>query len=91
MTLIEQQIIDLIKNNQHISDELKQKYILALFLMKDDEQKEYLQIVKAFNYRCNASERGMYTLNEDEKQEIMRSLEDVKKDILKKIHSSNQN
>ena len=90
MTDIEQQIIDLIENNHHLSEDLKKRYILALFLMDSDEQHEYMRLVQAFTYRCNAVERGIYIVRDDEKAKIMRTLEDVKKDILAKIHSNNQ-
>jgi len=89
MTDIEKQIIDLIDANQHLSEDLKKRYILALFLMSNDEQKEYLRLMQAFSYRCNAVERGIYIVREDEKKKIMRTLEEVKKDILDKIHSNN--
>lgn len=90
MTDIEKQIIDLIENNHHLSEDLKKRYILALFLMDSSEQAEYLRLAQAFTYRCNAVERGIYIVRDDEKTKIMRTLEDVKKDILDKIHSNNQ-
>lgn len=88
MTESEHQIVSLLESNPYISNELKKRYLFALFLMNDDEQKEYLEIIKAFDYRCKAVERGMYILSEDEKQGVLRSLEDVKEDILRKIHSN---
>ncbi|MBN2087007.1 hypothetical protein JW758_01535 [Candidatus Peregrinibacteria bacterium] len=90
MTDIEKQIIDLIENNHHLSEDLKKRYILALFLMETGEQVEYLRLFQAFTYRCNAVERGIYIVRDDEKAKVMRTFEDVKKDILDKIHSNNQ-
>ena len=90
MTETEKQIVDLIENNHHLSDDLKKRYLLALFLMDSGEQEEYLRLVQAFSYRCNAVERGVYIVRDDEKEKVMRTLEDVKKDILSKIHSNNQ-
>ncbi|MBU0577924.1 hypothetical protein KJ742_07395 [Patescibacteria group bacterium] len=90
MTEIEKQIVNLIENNHHLSDDLKKRYLLALFLMDSSEQEEYLRLVQAFSYRCNAVERGVYIVRDDEKEKVMRTLEDVKKDILSKIHSNNQ-
>ena len=87
MTDIEQQILDLIKGNPHLSEELKGRYILALFLMTTKEQEEYLRLIQAFTYRCNSAERGIYVLRADEAQKVMRTLEDVKQDILGKIQS----
>lgn len=87
MTDLEQQIIDLIEGNKFLSDELKKKYILALFLMDRKEQAEYLQLVKAFDYRCGAIDRGMFILKPDEKQKLMRTLDEVKEDLLRKLHS----
>ena len=89
MTDIEQQILNLIENNHHLSDDLKKRYILALFLMDSKEQEEYLKLIQAFTYRCNAVERGIFVVREDEKEKVMRTLDDVKKDILDKIHSNN--
>lgn len=90
MTDLEQQILDMIQGNQHLSGELKQRYILSLFLMTTEEQKEYLRLMQAFNYRCNAVERGVFILRPDEKPRVMKTLKEVKEDILKKIHSDNQ-
>ena len=89
MNDLEQKIIELIKGNQNLSEDLKQRYILALFLMGTEEQAQYLHLIEAFNYRCNVVERGIFVLREDEKARVMRTLEEVKEDILKKIHSNN--
>lgn len=88
MNELETKIIKLIKDNSHLSEELKARYILALFLMETKEQQEYLKLIEAFCYRCNAIERGVYIVKADEKEAIMKTLEDVKQDILKKINSN---
>ena len=90
MTDLEQKIIDLIEGNSHLSTDLKKRYILALFLMETKEQEEYLKLIQAFTYRCNAVERGIYIVKADEKEKVMKSLDEVKEDILKKINSNNQ-
>ena len=90
MTDIETQIIDLIEGNRHLSTDLKKRYILALFLMETAEQEEYLKLIQAFTYRCNAVERGIYIVKSDEKDQVMKTLSDVKEDILKKIESNNE-
>ena len=90
MTDIEQQIIDLIEGNNHLSEDLKKRYILALFLMEYKEQEEYMNLIQAFTYRCNAVERGIYIVKDDEKKEIMKTLNDVKEDILNKIKSKDE-
>jgi len=87
MTDLEVQIIALIEGNKFLSDELKKKYILALFLMDRKEQQGYLEVVKAFDYRCGAIDRGMFVLKTDEKQKLMRTLDEVKEDLLRKLHS----
>ena len=89
MTDIEKQIIELIEGNPHLSTDLKKRYILALFLMEYKEQEEYLKLIQAFTYRCNAVERGIYIVKADEKEKIMKTLNDVKEDILNKIKSNN--
>lgn len=90
MTDIEKKIIDLIENNQHLSTDLKKRYILALFLMGTEEQEEYLKLIEAFTYRCNAVERGIYIVKADEKEKVMKTLNEVKEDILNKIKSNNE-
>jgi len=90
MTDNEKRIIELIENNQHLSTDLKQRYILALFLMGTHEQEDYLKLIEAFTYRCNAVERGIYVVKADEKEKVMKTLDDVKEDILKKIKSNNE-
>lgn len=89
MSDLETQIINLIEGNSHLSEELKKRYILALFLMESKEQQDYLKLIEAFTYRCNAVERGIYIVKADEKETLMKTLEDVKNDILKKINLSN--
>lgn len=89
MTDIEQQIIELVEGNSHLSTDLKKRYILALFLMDTKEQEEYLKLIQAFTYRCNAVERGIYIVKADEKEKVMKTLKDVKEDILNKIKSNN--
>lgn len=89
MTDIEKQIIELIEGNHHLSMDLKKRYILALFLMEYKEQEEYLKLIQAFTYRCNAVERGIYIVKAEEKEQVMKTLNDVKEDILKKIKSNN--
>lgn len=90
MTDIEKTIIDLIEGNKHLSTDLKKRYILALFLMETAEQEEYLKLIQAFTYRCNAVERGIYIVKADEKETVMKTLSDVKADILKKIKSNRE-
>jgi len=89
MTDAEKIIIDLIETNSHLSDELKKKYILALFLMDSKDQEEFLKLFQAFNYRCNSAERGIFIVKPDEKEKVMRSLDEVKKDIISKIQTNN--
>jgi len=88
MTNLEQRIIDLIQGNSHLSQDLKQRYILALFLMEGKEQQEYLKLIEAFTYRCNAVERGIYIVKQEEKETVLKTLSDVKEDILKKINTN---
>jgi len=88
MQELEQQILDLINNNPSLSEDLKKRYILALFLMNKESLPEYLNLMKAFNYRCGAIERGIYILREDEKTKMMKTIDEVKEDILEKIKSN---
>ena len=88
MTSLEQKIIDLIKGNKYLSEELKTRYILALFLMETKEQEDYLKLIEAFNYRCHSIEKGMYEVKPEDKEKVMKTLNEVKEDILKKINSN---
>ncbi len=88
MSTLENKIIELIKSNSNLSEELKTRYILALFLMETREQEEYLKLIEAFNYRCNAIERGVYIVKAEDKAAVMKTLEDVKNDMLNKINSN---
>jgi len=90
MNDLERQIINMVHDNPNLSEDLKKRYILALFLMSSDEQKEYLKLIQAFTYRCGAIERGIYIVPENEKHTVLRTLAEAKEDILKKIHSNNQ-
>ena len=87
MTHLEEQIIHLVKNNSHLSDELKTRYILALFLMESSQQLEYLRLIEALDYRCKSAEKGIFIVKAEEKENVMKTLEDVKTDILNKIQS----
>ncbi len=89
MTELEQQIIDMIEGNAHLSDDLKKRYILSLFLMETPEQLEYKKLIEAFTYRCKSIERGIYIVKADEKAEVLRTLDQVKSDILSKINQTN--
>jgi hypothetical protein len=89
MTKIELQILDLIQSNRYLSQDLKQRYILALFMMRSKEQREYLEIIKAFSIRCEQIDRGLFILPSKEAKRILRTVEEVKQDLIDKINSSN--
>jgi hypothetical protein len=57
--------------------------------METKEQHEYLKLIQAFSYRCHSTERGIFIIREDEKKKVMRTLEEVKEDILNKIKTNN--
>ena len=91
MTDLEKQIIQLITQNRHLSEELKKRYILSMFLMESDKQEEYLQLIKAFTRRCQEMDRGVFVVKPSEMSQIMKTYEEVKNDILKKLNTNNQN
>ena len=91
MTDLEQQIIELVTNNRHLSGELKKRYILAMFLMENEKQLEYLRLLQAFERRCTEMDRGVFIVKPDEMKNILKTYEDTKKDILKKLNINNQN
>lgn len=91
MTELEKQIIELINQSKHLSEELKKRYILALFLMETEKQHEYLRLLQAFHWRCNQTDRGIFIAKPDEAKKIIRTYEQAKNDILKKLNIDNQN
>lgn len=90
MTEIETQIIELVTNNAHFSEELKKRYILSMFLMEADKQEEYLELLKAFTKRCVEMDRGVFVVRPNEMQQVMRTYEEVKTDLFKKLNINNQ-
>ncbi len=57
--------------------------------METPEQLEYKKLIEAFTYRCKSIERGIYIVKADEKAEVLRTLDQVKSDILSKINQTN--
>lgn len=88
MTLLEKQIIQIIQTNKYLSENLKRQYILSMFLMEADKQKEYFQLLKAFGRRCGQMDRGTFTLKPEEKERVMKTYEQVKEDLLNKIEAN---
>ncbi len=91
MTDLEKQIIQIITQNRHLSEELKKRYILAMFLMENEKQLEYLRLLQAFQMRCQEMDRGVFIVKPNEMKQILRTYEDAKKDILRKLNINNQN
>lgn len=91
MSELEKQIIELINKNKYLSEELKKRYILAMFLMESEKQQEYLRLLQAFTWRCQQTDRGIFIAKPDEMKKIIRTYEQAKNDILKKLNIDNQN
>jgi len=91
MTDLEKQIIELLTANRYLSEELKKRYILAMFLMESAKQEEYLRLLQSFTWRCKQTDRGIFIVKPNEMKEVIRTYEDAKKDILKKLNINNQN
>ncbi len=89
MTKSEQQIIALIEGNPYMAEDLKKRYILALFLMNGKAQKEYLELWQAFDNRCKSIQAGNFKLEASDVKNILRSVDEVKKELIAKIKSSN--
>lgn len=88
MTDIEKQILQLILQNKHFSEELKKQYILAMFLMEGEKQEEYLRLIEAFTKRCEQMDRGIFVVRPDEMKRVMRTYEQVKQDLIKKLNTN---
>ncbi|MFH1012700.1 MAG: hypothetical protein V1760_03040 [Candidatus Peregrinibacteria bacterium] len=88
MNNIEQEIIKMIEKNEFLSQDLKKRYIVALFLMNDRAQAEYLRLWQAFDGRCKTMEKKPFILEADDMRAIFRTVDDVKKDLIRKIQSS---
>ena len=91
MTEIEKQIIQLVQQNKHFSGELKKQYILSMFLMEEKKQEEYLRLLQAFTHRCHEMDRGVFVVRPEESKRIMRTYEQVKEDLIKKLSTNNPN
>jgi hypothetical protein len=87
---LEKQIIELIQNNTHLSDDLKKRYIMALFLMDSSQYVNYMKLLQGFSQKCHEVEAGLFILNADEARRMQMTFEDVKRDILKKIQNKNK-
>lgn len=90
MTDLEKQIIQLIQQNKHFSEELKKRYILAMFLMETEKQEEYLRLLSAFTQRCGQMDRGVFIVKPSEIDRVMKTYEQVKEDLIKKLNINNQ-
>ena len=91
MNSIEKTIIDLINANQYLSEELKKRYIVALFLMEYEKQEEYLKLLGGFTRRCEEMSRGIFIVHPAEAGTMLRTYDQAKADILKKIGNGNIN
>jgi len=89
MTNLEKQIIQLIQQNKYFSTELKNQYILTMFLMEVEKQEEYLGLLQAFTHRCEEMDRGVFVARPDEMKRIMRTYNEVKEDLVKKLSNNN--
>lgn len=89
MTNIEQQIIALIEGNPFLTEDLKKRYILALFLMDGTHQEEYVELWKAFDNRCKSIQQGQFKLDAQDIKNVLRSVDEVKRELISKIKSSN--
>ncbi|QQR83859.1 hypothetical protein IPJ72_01470 [Candidatus Peregrinibacteria bacterium] len=87
MTTLEKQIIQLITQNAHFSEELKKRYILAMFLMESDKQQEYKELLEKFTKRCEEMNRGIFVIKPSDLAKTMRTYEEVKKDLLLKLNT----
>jgi len=88
MTNAEQQIIALIEKNPYLAEDLKKRYILALFLMDTKQQEDYLELWKAFDSRCKNIAAGHFKLETTDVTNILRSVDEVKRELIQKIKSS---
>lgn len=86
----EQRIIELIEKNPFLSDKLKKRYILALFLMSGDAQEKYLELWQVFDAKCADIKEKPLLLEHDDIETIFRTVDEVKKDLIKKIKTSDK-
>ena len=85
MTNAEQRIIEMIERNGFLSPDLKQRYILALFLMDSPAQEDYLKLWEAFDERCKKEASKPFILEKGDIDTILRSVDEVKKELIQKI------
>lgn len=75
----------MVNTNKYLSEDLKKRYIVAMFLMEYDKQEEYLKLLQAFTHRCEEMDRGIFIVHPNEMGTMLRTYEQTKADILKKI------
>lgn len=91
MTDLEKKIIQRLTQNQYLSEALKKQYILSMFLMETDKQQEYLNLIEAFEKRCAEMDRGVFVVRPEEMGRVMKTYEQVKQDLIKKINNPSLN
>ena len=75
----------MVNTNKYLSEDLKKRYIVAMFLMEYDKQEEYLRLLQAFTRRCEEMDRGIFIVHPTEMGTMLRTYDQAKADILKKI------
>lgn len=86
MNSIEKQVLELVQNNKYLSEDLKKRYLVALFLMEYEKQEEYLKLLQAFTKRCEEMDRGIFVVHPAEMGTMLRTYDQAKTDILKKLN-----
>ena len=91
MNSIEKQVVELVQNNKFLSEDLKKRYLVALFLMEYEKQEEYLKLLQAFTKRCEEMDRGIFVVHPQETGKLLRTYEQAKEDILRKLNPNQTN
>ena len=91
MNSLEKQIIELVNNNKYLSEDLKKRYIVAMFLMEYDKQEEYLKLLQAFTKKCEEMDRGIFIVHPKEMGTLLRTYDEAKNDIIKKLNPNTNN
>jgi hypothetical protein len=84
MTTIENQIIESVMQNKYIGEFDKPKYISAMFLMTEKNQKKLLKKLKRYQKKCNEIEKGHFLLKPKEANLLKSIFKNIKERLFLK-------
>jgi hypothetical protein len=84
MTTLENKIIENVMHNRYIGQPDKAKYISAMFLMTEKNQKKLLKKLERYQKRCNEIEEGHFKLEPKETITLLSIFKNIKERLFLK-------